>query len=400
MEIINRTPFALRTTVDGTDNFDWDGSSRPDRNFNPADIPAHGSKKEREEINANARSCPFTMHVRLSNGQEFTFRSDQRDALKRAYRFIPTSGSSQYLVCQINENNDTNTLILYPFSLQQWMAQVSDQTSVLNLSLPGTHESCALNNGISVMYAKCQNWHLSEQYAHGIRYVDIRGEAHGDQTITISHGAIPQPYTFEEVLRETVDFLSRNKKEVILMQLKQESSEWDGDTFAALVKTYLIRDEFRDYIHTDTSKLTLGDTRGKIVLINRFYDSANFGINVKEWPDNTDFSRNKGIPYNVQDHYKICNAVTEYARDKKMSFVNDFFSQFAFKRNALNICFGSAVCIPLITPEGFAEGNNGINERTARQHLIPKRGWNGAVLFDYVDSFAALTIPNIIENNL
>lgn len=400
LEIINRTPFALRITVDGTDSYDWDGSSRPDYNFNPADIPAHSAKKEREEINARASTCPFTMHIRLSNGQELSFRSDQRDALKRVYRFVATSGSNDYLVCQVNENNETNTLILYPFSLQGWMAQVPDQRSVLNLSLPGTHETCALNNGISIMYAKCQNWNLYDQYAHGIRYVDIRGKAHDDQTITISHGAIAQPYTFEEVLQQSVDFLRQHSSEVILLQLKQESSEWSGADYASLVQTYLNRSEFKDFIHTDTSKLSLGDTRGKIVLVNRFYDSSHYGINVSDWPDNTDFSRNKGVPYNVQDHYDICNAVTEYARDKKMSFVNDFFSKYAFKKDELNICFGSAVCIPLITPEGFAAGNNGINERTARQHLIAKRGWNGAVLFDYVDSFAPLTLPNIIENNL
>jgi 1-phosphatidylinositol phosphodiesterase len=400
LEIINRTSFSLYTTVDGTDSYDWDGSSRPDHNFNPADIPPNGSKKEREEINAHASTCPFTMHIRLSNGQELSFRSDQRDALKRSYQFFPFSGPSEdYLLCQINEGNDTNTFVLYPFSLKQWMAKLPDSTSLLNLSLPGTHDSCALSNGFTLMYAKCQEWRLSEQYAHGVRYVDIRGEAHDNQTITIKHGIVSQPYNFDEVLSETVDFLRHNSREVVFMQVKQESSEWSGDSYAALVKKYLEKDEYRDYLYYDAAKLNLEHTRGKIVLVNRFFDSPEYGINVSDWSDDTSFSKNKGVPYNVEDHYHVCNAVTEYARDKKMSYVNEFFSQFAFRKNELNICFCSAECVPVVSPVGFAAGNNGINERTARQHLIPKRGWNGAVLFDFVDSFSALTIPSIIENN-
>lgn len=401
LEIINRTPHALHITVDGTDNYDWDGVSRPDRNFNPADLPPGGSKKEREEINANASTCPFTMHVRLSNGQDFSFRTDQRDALKRTYQFIPVSGSAaqDFLLCQLNENNDTNTFVLYPFSLNSWMKNLPDSRSLLDLSLPGTHESCALNNGFSVMYAKCQNWSLSDQYLHGIRYVDIRGEATNDHTLKISHGAVSQPYDFTKVLRDTVNFLKVHPTETILMQMKQESSEWEPADYANLVSTYLNQPEFQPYILLSTGDLSLGNARGKILLVNRFYNSPAYGINVRDWPDDTSFSRNSGVPYNVEDHYQVCNASTEYARDKKMAFINEFFSTFAFNKGQLNICFCSAVCIPLVSPEGFAYGNNGINERTARQHLIPKRGWNGAVLFDFADSFSPLTLPPILENN-
>lgn len=82
LRIVNNTSSAMRITVDETDNFDWDrdGNSRPDINFQNVSIGAYQSKKEREELNALARSSWYRMHITLSNGNSINFRNDQYDA--------------------------------------------------------------------------------------------------------------------------------------------------------------------------------------------------------------------------------------------------------------------------------------------------------------------------------
>jgi 1-phosphatidylinositol phosphodiesterase len=59
---------------------------------------------------------------------------------------------------------------------------------------------------------------------------------------------------------------------------------------------------------------TLGEARGKIVLIRRFYiadelkkewDSTGWGINAETWPDNTPFGPSPGGDISVQDFYEV-----------------------------------------------------------------------------------------------
>merc|ERR1712178_125042 len=68
---------ALTITVTDVDNFDWDGDSRPDHNFNGVTIPVAGSLKQREEINSNAIGIYYTLTLTWGNGVSNTLRMDQ-----------------------------------------------------------------------------------------------------------------------------------------------------------------------------------------------------------------------------------------------------------------------------------------------------------------------------------
>lgn len=405
LKIVNKTKENMTITVTGTDNFDWDGSSRPDHNFNNVSINANSTREEREELNNNARSAWFTMHITFSNGDKISFRNDQHDAFSRIDRFYTLNGtnSDKYIACQMNPRNDVNSFVIFPFSLKNWMKSIPDSTSVLNISIPGTHESCAQKDGWSFGYGKCQNWELKTQLDNGVRYLDIRGEAIAKDTgdyITIKHGAVQQPYDLNQVLTDVIEFLQRNDTETVLLQLKQESSNWNGKDYANLIEKYITKDSYKEYFYLDQNNLKLSAVRGKIVLLNRFYNSSSYGINVQDWGDDTYFQKNNGVvKYNVQDVYKVCQATVEFSRDRKMDFVNLFFTDYAIKKDELNLCFCSAYCPVIATPYQFAYGDNGINERTSRQHLQSKTNWNGVLLFDFIDSYDSITIPYIIYNN-
>ena len=55
-----------------------------------------------------------------------------------------------------------------------WMRAVPDHINISELSIPGTHDSCARHNGHSLGFAKCQDLGLREQLDKGIRFIDIR----------------------------------------------------------------------------------------------------------------------------------------------------------------------------------------------------------------------------------
>ncbi|RZC33859.1 TPR 11 domain containing protein, partial [Asbolus verrucosus] len=82
LRIVNNTNTdIINTSVSGIDNYDWDGGSRPDHNFNGVFIRSKCSEERREEVNRNARHCPFTMTLNFRNGNVDTFRIHQKQAI-------------------------------------------------------------------------------------------------------------------------------------------------------------------------------------------------------------------------------------------------------------------------------------------------------------------------------
>ena len=114
-----------------------------------------------------------------------------------------------------------------------WMSRLPDDALLSQLSLPGTHDSCALHNGLSFGFAKCQSWSLEDQLKAGIRFVDIRCR-HVNNGFLIYHGIIDQQMTFAEVRDTCRRFLQQHPTETIVMSIKEESTpENNSRSFAA-----------------------------------------------------------------------------------------------------------------------------------------------------------------------
>ncbi|OUB84415.1 phosphatidylinositol phosphodiesterase [Bacillus thuringiensis serovar medellin] len=167
-----------------------------------------------------------------------------------------------------------------------WMSELEDSKKISELSIPGTHGSMALH-GVSVFdenLTRNQTMNLSQQLNSGIRYVDMRVKR-VKNSFAMHHGIVYQKAMFEDVLKETIQFLRDHPKETILMRLKEDTDPETGSlSFEQILKNYKDRNAAYFWDPNSVASLErnnpkLGDVRGKIVLLQNFTASQEYGIN-------------------------------------------------------------------------------------------------------------------------
>ncbi|AZQ70299.1 phosphatidylinositol-specific phospholipase C domain-containing protein [Streptomyces luteoverticillatus] len=160
---------------------------------------------------------------------------------------------------------------LTPTANSDWMATVPDGVSLANMSIPGTHESCARVGDWSFGFGKCQDTSITWQLDAGVRFLDIRCRSvgSGPGVFRIHHGDIDQEMMFGDVLMECAEFLREHNQETILMRVSETKSN-DATVFKRIFEEYyLTKMGWRYLFHIGTSIPTLGQVRGKIVLMTR-----------------------------------------------------------------------------------------------------------------------------------
>src|SRR5262249_39764989 len=192
-----------------------------------------------------------------------------------------------------------------------WMAPLPDTSGLSQLTLPGTHESCT---AFLTEAASCQNWDLATQLQHGIRYVDIRCRQIQD-VFAIHHGNIYVGFNFGEGVRDVcVDFLKANPTECIVMQVKShEADDFDNSlTFQQVFDGYV--QGFESFFYLDDHIPTLGEVRGKIVVVRRFgLDPDSDGPRglSPSWPEdatsdvNYKATNGEVVRFYIQDQYNL-----------------------------------------------------------------------------------------------
>lgn len=137
---------------------------------------------------------------------------------------------------------------------------------------------------------------LAVQLQSGIRMLDIRLAVIKNRLIAY-HGLYPQREPFQSILSTIHDFLTAPKtcRETIVMSIKQE----DFATTSSVVFSQLVHDEIMNgpggwgMWFLDNRIPTLGEARGKVVMLSRFGgDGAGWdrglegmGIHPTAWPD-------------------------------------------------------------------------------------------------------------------
>lgn len=160
-----------------------------------------------------------------------------------------------------------------------WMKYVDNNKFLDELSIPGTHDSgtCSVDNDTEPQssQAKCQQDYIPTQLLEGVRYFDIRlgkNDENGDPGI--DHGAcylLKKDGNFmhlSDVIGYFNTFLSENPTEALIMLVSRGNGEaTDESLTTALGKVF---DENPDLFYTSSHIPTLGEVRGKIVLLRRF----------------------------------------------------------------------------------------------------------------------------------
>lgn len=181
-----------------------------------------------------------------------------------------------------------------------WMKYVDNNKFLDELSIPGTHDSgtCSVDNDTEPQssQAKCQQDYIPTQLLEGVRYFDIRlgkNDENGDPGI--DHGAcylLKKDGNFmhlSDVIGYFNTFLSENPTEALIMLVSRGNDEaTDESLTTALGKVF---DENPDLFYTSSRIPTLGEVRGKIVLLRRFglagnsVSSHTWGLDLTQWDD-------------------------------------------------------------------------------------------------------------------
>lgn len=210
--------------------------------------------------------------------------------------------------------------IFYRSNLPTWMQTLKDETPLSALSIPGTHNSPTYHRALPSV--RCQVAPVREQLQQGVRFLDIRVQPDGpldpsNDKLHLVHGVFPislsGPKHFRTMLNEVLTFLERNPSETIIMSIKREGPGNATDSQLSRI--------LRDHYAGDVSRWftapripTLGEARGKIVLIRRFaleerlkneWAGAGWCINGDTWADNTPNSLCPSGDLCIQDFYEV-----------------------------------------------------------------------------------------------
>jgi 1-phosphatidylinositol phosphodiesterase len=255
---------------------------------------------------------------------------------------------------------------------EAWMSRVPDDISLAEISIPGTHDTCALHNGYSFGFAKCQAWSLEDQLAVGIRFLDIRCRHVGD-TFQIYHGAIDQQISFASVRDACREFLIQFPTECIVMSVKEESTPMN--VTQSFIETFRHEIEGDGNLWLLQNQLPLlGQSRGRIVVLDRV---GSLG----------------GYPWQklrLQDDYQAALSKKETLIRKHLELASSSEGNSWF----VNFCSGT-LPTNLVTPRQYSVRSNEVAFQFLREHQdFPAR--IGTVVMDFPGE---RLITRIIESN-
>lgn len=178
------------------------------------------------------------------------------------------------------------------------------------LTIPGTHDSCALHEPFAGT-AKCQTLGLRGQLDAGVRFLDIRCRRVGG-AFQIYHGAVSQKMSFDDVRGTCLEFLRAHPTECLVMSVKEEEDAIGAARpFAEMFEAYAAKDPGAWYLGTAVP--ALGEVRGRIVLLRRFASAKPMGIDAGLWRDNALFDAGSATArLRVQDCYRVGQPETKW----------------------------------------------------------------------------------------
>ncbi|MBF2062909.1 MAG: phosphatidylinositol-specific phospholipase C [Calothrix sp. C42_A2020_038] len=199
-----------------------------------------------------------------------------------------------------------------------WMAKIPDNRNLSSLSIPGTHDSMSLHGGDVVT---TQSMSLATQLNSGIRVLDIRCR-HINDSFAIHHGVVYQKANFDDVLKTVADFLANNPSETVLMRVKEEYKPQNNTrSFEETFKKY--NEKYSKFIWAPTSQNPkLGDVRGKIVILQDFSASSQFGLQYNRFDSQDNYNLKTNWDLHQKWTYVKAHINKANASNKDKFFIN------------------------------------------------------------------------------
>ena len=274
---------------------------------------------------------------------------------------------------------------------KNWMNRIPDNTSLANLSIPGTHNSGSLNDpSLFSDSAKNQDKTYREQLDMGVRFLDIRNNNYEDE-FWIYHGIVDQKHKFDHVLEEVDKFLAANPSETIIMGIKKEGAD-TGSTrsFEQTLMWYMKESHAEERWYTGTTIPNLGDVRGKIVLLRRFAADTIQGIDTDSWQGTAPYRiKLRTGSIRIQDHYSVGDAEEKWRKILPMFLEAHKGDSDTLYLNLMSAHTKNWLGIPKISPI-----SSKVN--LAMLYLLKRFGTGrlGVLIADYINKDLALRIVN------
>lgn len=179
-----------------------------------------------------------------------------------------------------------------------WMSRLDDNRKVCKLSIPGTHDALTgmgfYNQMLQFVFnltAISQVSTLDQQLDCGIRFFDIRPVVSTDtiqhkRILRCTHGMSELKVTFRQALDGITSFLAKHPSEFVIVKIQHDNGTENQAECYTMLRDFLAEyDEQHNGIFADWyPEMTVGELRGKILFINRFYFEGQYGACCK-WPD-------------------------------------------------------------------------------------------------------------------
>lgn len=240
---------------------------------------------------------------------------------------VPSPSSRSAVMSKLDDGPHDLTVVYVPkhafvavyssARLDAWMGELRDEWPLPSLSVPGTHNSPTCYTALPSV--RCQAVGVPEQLQNGVRFLDIRVSAtKDDDRLALVHSVFPISLTgtkwFGDVLEDVYRFLDEHGSETVMISLKREGTgkASDGDLGRYLKDGYVAKRP--DKWYTEPRVPTLGEVRGKIVLMRRFgldddlraeWDGQGWGLDASAWPDNCEDGEAGSCAIRVQDFYEV-----------------------------------------------------------------------------------------------
>ena len=290
----------------------------------------------RTDINTAERSDKDILRLVFENEGQI-YRFDARTS-KESVELTPLSPDPRHRYTGIWVDSESFLAIYSSTSLTNWMGEMTDQTPLSGLSIPGTHNSPTHHKALPSV--RCQAVSPKEQLANGVRFFDIRVQIEKPEDpnhdgLLLVHGVFPISLTGSKYLRKLVndvrEFLDHNPTETLILSLKREGTGTGTDEqLSEILKRHYVGDDLQHW-HTEPRVPTLGEARGKIVLMRRFalaepqrgeWEGRGWCLDAQNWADNTPCDTHGAVC--VQDFYEVLE--TENI-DKKINFCCEHFER-------------------------------------------------------------------------
>lgn len=226
-----------------------------------------------------------------------------------------------------------------------WMYRLPDNAYVAVLSIPGTHDSatgCGWGTGWGLLgdpYATTQDLDISAQWAAGVRAFDFRPCLY-DGYMNMNHGLVPTKMHFEDALRLLRDSLLANPSEFAVIHVRHESDgDQTDDSYEDRLRSVLTASDLSDFLASFKSGLTVGEMRGKMLLLSRDKYTNPIGGYILNWTSESNWNKqilgrivgtgSQSASLYMQDYYDAHNSGGQDVKIAAVKKLLDFSTQHA-----------------------------------------------------------------------